>query len=390
MSIQFSAIIPAYNAEKYLETCLHSLIRQESNLKEILIINDGSIDSTTQIALSWSNHYSHIKLLTNEKNCGVSFSRNKGIINANSDWVLLVDADDVIDDCLLEKHQQEIKRYHSQYGQKGILCFSSYEQIEADGKTIPGVFSFKEVAADEMLGYLFVRNNIYLSGTSFNKEAFLKAGMFNPEMTCNEDYDLWIRMAQHGGFVYIDHPLVKVRRHPGNASKRIQNMLDGERKILEKYDVNFIRDAIFRRNLPIEKNHIDFVSILFRLELYELARVVLEKLCRDYPKYASCHFCQGLLYLKGEKTKEAIKSFRNAVSFSPNHGAALNNLGAILSINGNKREATYYLKKALAIYPGYLDAIHNLTLCRSRIAIDYKNCRFTWRELRPVLLNYES
>ncbi len=96
--IQLSVIIPAFNVQKYIFDCLLSLVQQYSPIVEIVVVNDGSSDSTEQIILSnFSKEISSgfIKLI-NQKNAGVSVARNTGIKHALGRYVGFVDADDFI------------------------------------------------------------------------------------------------------------------------------------------------------------------------------------------------------------------------------------------------------------------------------------------------------
>ena len=88
--MKLSIIIPAYNAEKYIETCLNSISSDNQNL-EVLVINDGSTDNTSEIVKKYSN----VSLYNNNNN-GVSYSRNYGIKKATGDYIMFVDSDDYL------------------------------------------------------------------------------------------------------------------------------------------------------------------------------------------------------------------------------------------------------------------------------------------------------
>ena len=88
-----SIVIPVYNAEKYLRECLDSIINQTYENIEIIIINDGSKDSSLNICKEYAKEDSRIKLI-NQENIGVSKTRNKGIDVATGKYILFVDSDD--------------------------------------------------------------------------------------------------------------------------------------------------------------------------------------------------------------------------------------------------------------------------------------------------------
>lgn len=94
--INISIIIPAFNSEKYIERCIDSVLKQTSNNFEIIIVNDGSTDNTEYIIKEYSQRYSFIKQIT-QSNRGVSEARNRGLVEAKGEWIIFLDADDLLD-----------------------------------------------------------------------------------------------------------------------------------------------------------------------------------------------------------------------------------------------------------------------------------------------------
>ena len=90
---KFSIIIPVYNAEKYLVTCLESVLKQTYQNYEIILVNDGSTDSSYDIAKKFTEKHEFIKLYDQE-NQGASAARNNGIKVANGDYIIFLDSDD--------------------------------------------------------------------------------------------------------------------------------------------------------------------------------------------------------------------------------------------------------------------------------------------------------
>ena len=95
--MQLSIIIPAYNAEKYLDECLVSCYRQDMPEcdYELIIINDGSDDGTLAKAQEWADKHSNIKIISQE-NKGLSLSRNAGIEASQGDYLMFLDSDDML------------------------------------------------------------------------------------------------------------------------------------------------------------------------------------------------------------------------------------------------------------------------------------------------------
>ena len=92
----FSIIVPTYNSEKNISECLSSVLVQNFSIREyeIIVVDDCSIDNTLEVCRKFQKKYSHIKILNNKKNKGVSFMRNVAINNASGIYAIFLDSDD--------------------------------------------------------------------------------------------------------------------------------------------------------------------------------------------------------------------------------------------------------------------------------------------------------
>ena len=97
-----SVIIPVYNIEKYIVKCVKSVMEQSYKDLEIIIINDGSSDSSYELCMELAENDSRIKVIS-QKNSGLSKARNTGIDNANGEWIIFLDGDDWLDRYCIEK-----------------------------------------------------------------------------------------------------------------------------------------------------------------------------------------------------------------------------------------------------------------------------------------------
>lgn len=104
-----SIIVPIYNAERYLEECIKSILSQSYRNIELILINDGSQDASLEICNDFKERDSRIKVI-NKNNSGVSDSRNIGLNNAVGYFVCFVDADDVIEENYVEVLHKEISK----------------------------------------------------------------------------------------------------------------------------------------------------------------------------------------------------------------------------------------------------------------------------------------
>ena len=95
MGEKINVIVPVYNVEAYLERCVESILQQTYAHFELILINDGSTDSSGQICDHLASQYENIKVYHIE-NAGVSNARNMGIQLATGSWVTFIDSDDFV------------------------------------------------------------------------------------------------------------------------------------------------------------------------------------------------------------------------------------------------------------------------------------------------------
>ena len=116
-------IIPAYNAEKYLEKCIESIFPQLTSEDEIILVNPSSTDETKKICENYVHKHNNIKLYNIEKS-GPSKTRNVGIDNANGKYAIFLDADDYVEPNYLEIMLQQVE--------KDQLLICAYKMIQQE------------------------------------------------------------------------------------------------------------------------------------------------------------------------------------------------------------------------------------------------------------------
>lgn len=109
---KISIIVPAYNVEDYIRTCLDSLIAQDYENIEIIVINDGSKDDTLKIARAYERLYTNIKVIDKE-NEGVSIARNVGLEAATGEYIAFIDPDDWAEPNMYSSLLNSMKKYNS-------------------------------------------------------------------------------------------------------------------------------------------------------------------------------------------------------------------------------------------------------------------------------------
>lgn len=127
-----SVIIPAYNAEKYIERSVKSVLSQTYTNLEIILVDDGATDSTGMICDELASKDSKIKVF-HKKNGGMSDARNFGINEASGDYICFLDADDTYHDTFVEKLLQEIISYNADIAVSGyVSCYEDGRKTDSD------------------------------------------------------------------------------------------------------------------------------------------------------------------------------------------------------------------------------------------------------------------
>lgn len=156
-----SIIIPIYNTEKYLSRCIDSVLASSYQDFEIILVNDGSVDSCQQICRRYSERDCRIRSV-DQVHKGVSEARNRGIDESNGEWIVFVDSDDMIAPDFLEMIARE------EYQEQELLIFDYVRRI---GKR--GVVSGKEKPA---ILYYGKRDRDFLIASLLNMEQLTENG----------------------------------------------------------------------------------------------------------------------------------------------------------------------------------------------------------------------
>ena len=127
MNNRISVIVPAYNIEAYLGRCLDSLLAQEHNNLEIIVVNDGSSDSTGAVIDAYAAKDCRIKAIHKE-NGGVTSARLRGLEAATGDWIGFCDGDDFVEPDMYAKLLKNAQEYHA------VISHCGYKMMFPSGK----------------------------------------------------------------------------------------------------------------------------------------------------------------------------------------------------------------------------------------------------------------
>ncbi|WP_297437718.1 glycosyltransferase family A protein [uncultured Clostridium sp.] len=139
-----SIIIPCYNAEKFIDRCLESCLKGDSNIIEIICVNDGSQDNTLEIITNMQMKYENIKVI-DIKNKGVMNARYIGYLHSTTENIFFLDADDYIVDNFIEKV------YRFLYSKTEELLIFNYKYVYLNKENNSKIFGGKELIKDLLL-----------------------------------------------------------------------------------------------------------------------------------------------------------------------------------------------------------------------------------------------
>jgi glycosyltransferase involved in cell wall biosynthesis len=228
-----TVVMPAYNAAKYLAASIESVQCQTYNNWELVVTNDGSTDTTAEVANNLAINDPRIRVISQE-NTGQAGARNAGLAEARGEFVAFLDADDLWNCDKLEKQIAVMDTTDADLVFSDGEFFSDDKIGEDDGfNIVPG-----RTEGAEMFRLLFQRNRIATLSVLVKRRVIEKAGGFDQDrrfQNC-EDYDLWLTMAKRGAVFYgMTEKLMKYRRHPQASTAVASQLLKPMLEVIKKH-----------------------------------------------------------------------------------------------------------------------------------------------------------
>lgn len=208
-----SVIMPVYNSSQFIAEAIESAINQTYKDLEIIVIDDGSTDSTSAIVGKYVKQYSGRVRYFYQSNCGPAAARNRGIKEAGGEYMAFLDSDDI---WLPEKSELQISRLETD--PKCGLVHTKRVRIGLDGETL--LTRHGEPLEGHVFDRLLKENSICSSSVMIRKSCLDAAGLFNEDRNNrSEDYDIWLRIAHKYQLGFIDQILVKYRVNPDGYNR---------------------------------------------------------------------------------------------------------------------------------------------------------------------------
>ena len=207
-----SIIIPTYNQSQYLEEAMESVLNQTYQNIEIIIVDDGSTDNTSEVVKSFDNKIIYIP----QKNKGASSARNAGIKKAQGQYVAFLDSDDM---WIKNKLEKQIK-FIQNNPEIGLLGTGCYQMVDINKMIYKKIFPAKnETLQKDLIKY----NPFIQSSVIIKKDVFNHIDLYDEKFKESEDYDLWLRIAQKYKVANLEQALVTKRYYEKGLSKDKDN-----------------------------------------------------------------------------------------------------------------------------------------------------------------------
>ena len=240
MRDKVSVIVPCYNQGQFLSQCLDSILAQTYTNWECVIVNDGSLDNSQQIIEAYVNQDTRIRYIFQE-NQGPSVARNNGIVQSKGEFILPLDADDLIADTYIEK---ALSIFENQPDVKLVYCQADKFGLE-NGEWILPEYKYEN---------LLWENMIFCSAL-YRRCDYDKTNGYNPNMKNGlEDWDFWLSLLQPIDRVYrIEEVLFHYRVKESSRSTQVSHKIN--RALLEQIYYNhkeiyapYIHEIVFLKN----------------------------------------------------------------------------------------------------------------------------------------------
>lgn len=187
MKPDISVIMSVYNGEAYLKEAIESVMNQTFQNWELVVINDCSTDSTSEILSDFCNKDERVKVYTNEVNLRLPSSLNKAISLSNGKYIARMDADDICRPDRLEKQFQFMEAHND-------VALSSCRYMTIKNGVYASGGAGGRIDNGALRAMLLLSNPILHPGVIAKKEVIQKL-QYDPTHTCTEDLELWTRFA---------------------------------------------------------------------------------------------------------------------------------------------------------------------------------------------------
>lgn len=231
-----SVVVPVYNAEKYVEETVRSVLNQTYRHFEIIVVDDGSTDGSMEIVRSLSKDIQ----IVSQTNRGCAAACTAGMKAANGEFIQVLGADDIL---YPEKFEKQIDVFVVDESLDIVFCDAV--KFSADSNNVKK-YKRRNIHhrwmrnRSDLLKVLLKRNVISAVTPLVRKRWYERVGYYDEQLTNLEDWNAYLRMAQLGArFQYVDEVLAGIRRHEKNKSDNASPVNNVRIRILDNFFEDF-------------------------------------------------------------------------------------------------------------------------------------------------------
>jgi glycosyltransferase involved in cell wall biosynthesis len=206
--MHLSVVVPAHNAESTVSAALRSALSQTRPPDEIIVVDDGSTDSTPTVVRDAGGH---VRLVT-QAQAGPSAARNAGVAASTGDWIAFLDADD-------EWHPEKLEQQLRVARDDVVLVATDWAR-DSVSTDVPQPVPTTVLTTSKIL----LLNRFQTSTVLLRRDAYVAAGGFDSSLDGVEDWDMWLRASRHGRVVKLDWPFVRYTDVATGYSKALERV----------------------------------------------------------------------------------------------------------------------------------------------------------------------
>ena len=232
---QVSIVIPAYNCAAFICEAIESVLAQNYANKEIIVVDDGSTDTTAETVSGFGDAVHLIR----QPNRGPAAARNRGVADARGAYVAFLDGDDVWLPGKLATQMSYMKAHSDTR-----IVFSGFARwFQRSDGTYPPSTQWAARGAQDVIGsnydgYLYpvllLDSIVCIITTVVERSVFSRVGGFDESLKVGEDYDFWIRASRHFKAHKVDNVLALYRMRPQSATRNVPRPLSSEYLVLRR------------------------------------------------------------------------------------------------------------------------------------------------------------
>ncbi len=211
-----SVIIPVYNAEKYIDKTIQSVLAQTYKDYEIVLINDCSKDNSLKKIETYAENNTCIKVYTLEQNSGAAVARNYGLEMAQGRYIAFLDSDDAWSGDKLERQLEFMKEKDAAF----VYC--SYDMVDAEGTLIK-----KPIKIKKCTKYKDLLTKTLISTPTVLIDRYKTGDILMPLRRTGQDYAFWLQLLRKYDAYGMEEAFAHVCRRSDSLSKnKLQNIRD--------------------------------------------------------------------------------------------------------------------------------------------------------------------